>query len=377
MQGGRPIQNVRILVDGWRSGDGPKLSTFLALVFCAGVFSAPVGSLLPVYVDSTLHQGPGFTATLKVLQLAMVGLFALIGGTLADRIGQKKALLIGFGGLPLGLVVFAIRDFWILAVAILILGMTTSLQTVGGQSYLVASANQKRLGALTALYYLGNTLGGALGNAVLATAADRFGFPTVGLVGAVASLGLIVLAVARLPDVGSSFGRSGREAPASMSDYVILLRDRQIALIGALRFFTTCFYGATSLLMPLLVYRLSGSIATAGVYSTVSLIVATATQLAVGRLVDQYGVSLPVRILTTGVLFAAIAASFSTHSLGPFFVTGVFATSILWGLSTSMTTLARLASGPNQTGRVLGFLHLCWSAGMLIGTGASGVLVSV
>jgi MFS family permease len=362
---------------GARAGEGRQLGIFLSLVFCAGVFSAPVGSLLPVYVDSTLHQSPGFTASLKVIQLAMIGVFALVGGALADRIGQRRALLVGFAGLPLGLLVFSIRDFWILALAVLILGMANSLQTVGGQSYLVAAADQKSLGALTALYYLGNTLGGAFGNAVAGTAADRFGFPTVGVIGATASVILIVIAAATLPDTGLTKVRSGRKGTPAVSDYLLLLRDNQIALICALRFFTTSFYGATSLLMPLLVYRLSGSVTTASLYSTASLIAATATQLAVGRIVDRVGVSTPVRVLSVGVLLAATAASLSAHSMVPFFITGVVATSILWGLSTTMTTLARSASSPDRQGRVLGLLHLCWSAGMLVGTAVGGALVTV
>ena len=369
--------NFGLVPTSWRDREQRQLAVFLLLVFCAGVFGAPIGSLLPVYVDSTLHQGPGFTATLKVLQLMMTGVFALVGGALADRIGQKRALLIGFAGLPLGLLVFAVRDFWILAVTVIALGIANSLQTVGGQSYLVASANQKRLGALTAAYYLGSTLGGALGNAIAGTAAQRFGFPSVGLVGGIASLSLIVVALIVLPDAP----RQGKVGPnrrvSAFSEYFRLLRDRNVALVGALRFCTTCFYGTTSLLMPLLVYRLSGSVAIASLYATVSLIAATITQLAVGRIVDRIGVAIPVRILTAGVLIIAVSASLSTRSLIAFFLTGVVGTSILWGMSTTMTSLARLATTPERQGRVLGLLHLLWSCGMLVGTAVAGVLVTI
>jgi AAHS family 4-hydroxybenzoate transporter-like MFS transporter len=361
---------------GHREREQRQLAIFLVLVFCAGVFSVPIGSLLPVYVDSTLHQPPGFTATLKVLQLAMTGVFALVGGALADRFGQKRVLLVGFGGLPIGLLVFSVHVFWILAAGVIALGMATSLQTVGGQSYLVATANQKRLGAYTAFYYLGNTLGGALGNAIAGTAADRFGFSSVGLVGGLMSLSLIVIAAKVLPDAAHKRTTpTARRSP--FTEYISLLRDSQIALVGSIRFLTTCFYGSTSLLFPLLVYRLSGSITTASLYSTVSLIAATATQLLVGRIVDRFGASGPVRVLTASVLVAAIAASMSAHSLPTFFVTGVIATSILWGLSTTMTSLARAASSPDRQGRVLGLLHLLWSAGMLVGTAVGGTLVSI
>ena len=350
---------------------------FLLLVFCAGVFGAPIGSLLAVYVDSTLHQGPGFTATLKVLQLVMTGIFALVGGALADRIGQKRALLIGFAGLPLGLFVFSVNDFWILAAIVIALGMTSSMQTVGGQSYLVASVKQTHLGALTATYYLGSTLGGAVGNAIAGSAAQRFGFTAVGSVGAIASLSLLVAALLVLPDAPRHDEVTRPTGVSLVSDYFRLLGDRNIAMVGLIRFFTTCFYGTTSLLMPLLVFRLSGSVALASIYATVSLVTATATQFAVGRIIDRTSVARPVRILTAGVLITAIAASLSTHSLTAFFVTGVIGTSILWGLSTTMTSLARWTVGPERQGKVLGLLHLLWSCGMLVGTAVAGALVTL
>jgi MFS family permease len=353
-----------------------QLAIFLALIFCAGIFGAPIGSLLPVYVDSTLHQGPEFTATLKVLQLIMGAVFALVGGALADRIGQKRALLLGFAGLPLGLFVFAIRDFWVLAPIVVALGMANSLQTVGGQSYLVAAANQRRLGAMTAAFYLGSTLGGALGNAIAGFAAQRFGFPSVGLVGGVASLSLLAAALILLPDQPRSVNAVSEPRPALLSEYLPLLADRGVALIGTIRFLTTCFYGANSLLMPLLVFRLSGSLATAGLYATVSLAAATATQLTVGQIIDRVGVTLPVRILTGAVLIVAAAAALSIGSLVAFAATGVIATAILWGLSTTVTSLARLVAPPDRQGRVLGLLHLLWSCGMLVGTAVAGTLAT-
>ena len=149
-----PTLTASGLAERWTtaSPEARRLRVFLALTFSSGVLSGPVSSLLSVYVDSQLHQPPTFTATLLSIQLAMTGVFALIGGVVADHIGQKRALNLGQCGIPLAAAVFFVHDFRILAPMVLVLGITNSLTAVGGQSYLVASTGAKRLGGFSALY---------------------------------------------------------------------------------------------------------------------------------------------------------------------------------------------------------------------------------
>lgn len=148
-----PTLTASGLAERWTtaSPEMRRLRVFLALTFGSGVLSGPVSSLLSVYVDSQLHQPPTFTATLLSIQLAMTGVFALIGGVVADHIGQKRALNLGQCGIPLAAAVFFVHDFRILAPMVLVLGITNSLTAVGGQSYLVASTGAKRLGGFSAL----------------------------------------------------------------------------------------------------------------------------------------------------------------------------------------------------------------------------------
>jgi MFS family permease len=131
------------------------------------------------------------------------------------------------------------------------------------------------------------------------------------------------------------------------------------------------------LLAPLLIYRLSGSIATAGFYATISLLVATATQLAIGRLIDRRGPALPTQVLLVIVVGTTGLAAMSTSSLPLFFGSGVVLTAALWGLSTTIPSLIHEACDPTEHGRALGLVHFLWSVAMLVGTAMGGLLVGI
>lgn len=357
--------------------DDRRLTTFLGLIFGSGVLGGPVSSLLAVYVESTLHQPPTFTSTLLALQLALTGLFALLGGAISDGLGQKRAVMLGALGLPLAASIFLWRDFWVLAIVVVGLGITNSLNAVGGQAYLLASANRQRLGGFTAYYYLGSTLGAALGNLIFGPVAQRFGFPTVGLVLLILGATLLLAFVRLLPDAPTRT-RAPLASPGEMlRSYRDLLRRRAVVLVGAMRFLPTSFYGTTSLLIPLLVYRLSHSIAVAAFYATAMLLVASTTQIAVGRIIDRRGSVLPTRILTALLPLFALGLALSVHTLPALIVLGIGATSALWGMSTAIPSLVRAAVDPPVEGRALGLVHLLWSSGMLVGTLLAGALVEV
>jgi len=361
------------------SGASPEvrqLRVFLALIFTAGMLSGPFSSLLAVYVESQLHQPPTFTATLLSIQLVMAGVFALLGGVVADRVSQKRALLLGQCGIPLAALIFLVHDFRILAPIVLILGTTNGLTAVGGQSYLVASAGAKRLGGFSALYYLGSTMGSALGNLLAGPTAQKYGFATVGAIGFVLAIILVNLTRRLLPEAPPRPRGDSASPRAVLGSYSGLIRQRRIVLLALLRLLPTCFYGTTSLLLPLLIYRLSHSITTASLFATTNLLIASASQLTTGRMIDRFGPVRPVLFLTTLLPFAAAATALSATWLPALFVSGIIATSLLWGMSTTMPSLVRISVPSQLQGRTVGLLHLLWSCGMLIGTATGGLLVT-
>lgn len=356
------------------TGESRRLTTFLVLTFFTGVLSAPVSSLLPVYVEATLRQPPTFTSTLLAIQMGMTGLFALVGGALADQLGQKRALVLGTLGLPLAASIFLLRDFWVLALVVVGLGITNSLSTVAGQAYLLASASARRLGGFTAYFYLGNTLGGALGNFVAGPAAQSHGFEMVGGVGVVAAVALVLVFLRFLPAPPAGPSRPPAEPRVLLRSYGRLLRSGNVRLIGLMRYLPTSFYGATGLLVPLLVFRLSHSVAVVGYYATANLLLASLTQVSVGRLIDRVGPTTPARVLTALLPALALVLALGSGTLAVVIAAGIVATSALWSMSTVIPSLVRAATEPVVQGRALGLVHLLWSAGMLTGTLVAGSL---
>ena len=139
-------------------GLGP-LPRFLGLIFLSGALAGPVRGLLPVYADSTLHQPPAFSSLLLSLLLVGGGLFALVGGALADRLGSKRTLLVGLTWLFPGALLFRLEQPGLILATALVAGLIDGLYVVGGQSYLVGAAPKAHLGLGSALFFLGSTLG--------------------------------------------------------------------------------------------------------------------------------------------------------------------------------------------------------------------------
>ena len=130
-------------------------------------------------------------------------------------------------------------------------------------------------------------------------------------------------------------------------------------------------------MFPLLVYRLTQSEATVGLYGTVSLVAATAAQLATGRAVDRVGARVLVVPLCVAILLCSIlAALLHTATLG-LFVTGTLWSMFAWGLSTTVPPLMRQLGRGVDDGRVVALMHTLWSMGMLSGMIAAGELIEL
>jgi MFS family permease len=99
--------------------------TFVVLCllgFCNGFATAPYQSLLPVYVEADLGRLPLFTAYLRSLTLILGGIFAIVGGRLADVLGLKTTLLLGLAGAGLTGFVFHTHAVVTLTLLILVIG---------------------------------------------------------------------------------------------------------------------------------------------------------------------------------------------------------------------------------------------------------------
>jgi MFS family permease len=387
----------------------PLVALLLAL-FAGGVAAAPVRALLPAYVESDLQQPPLLTATLLSVQLGCGGLFALAGGAVSDLVSRRAAVLVGLTTALFGATLFAVREPALLLALAVLWGIAGGFQSTGGQSFLMAAVSRARLGSATAVYFVSSTASNALGAYLAGVAADRLGFGAITAGAAALALLSTILAALFLPPLGSD-GQAGRadgageagprstgHPPATHRDlaawawhgYADLLRRPDVLALGALRYFPTVAWGAASLAIPLLVFRLDGTKTAVGLYSMVSLLAASAAQLATGHQIDRLArrVADPsatgrspwrrlVPIITALILLSAMSAAALSWSLPGLFIAGTLWSMSAWALSITMPPLIHELGQGHDDGRLVAFTHLLWSAGMLSGTIAAGALVDL
>ena len=73
------------------------------------------------------------------------------------------------------------------------------------------------------------------------------------------------------------------------------VRQTNVRLLVGLRCLPTIFYGTLTVLIPLLMYDLTGSKVAVAAYGTTTLIVASAAHFLAGRSADRWGARLPTR----------------------------------------------------------------------------------
>jgi MFS family permease len=356
------------------SGLGP-LPRFLGLVFLAGALGGPVRGLLSVYVESTLRQAPAFSSLLLSLLLVGAGIFAVVGGALSDRLGPKRTFSLGVLWLLPAAGLFVASDPAVLLAAAAVAGVVDGLYVVGGQAYLVAATPRAHLGLGSALFFVGSTLGTSLGSLAAGTAAEQWGFGAFGAGLAVAAVGLAAAVALLLPSAAPA-GPSAHRG-VGLRGLALLARNPGLRLVATVRFLPTVYWGAATVLMPLLLYRRSGSVVGASLYLTVSLAVAAACQIAVGRLADRVGWRWPIAALTALLPLAALGTALAAGSYAGLFAAGVFATCVAWSLSVSFPPLVRELAAEGESGRALGVLHMLWVVAMIVGTNAGARLVEV
>lgn len=347
----------------------------LLVWFANGCLLAPLSTQLPVYVESALHRPPIYTAMLQTVQLGAAGIAAILGGALADSLGTKRTLLLGLTGAAALSIQFHASAPAVMVLIAIYAGAASGMQSVGGQAYLLAALQGKRLGIGSAAFFLGSTLGSSAGNLLAGHALDAVGFPAVAAAIGVASCALVTATAVSLPTVARV--PSDVALPSLLAGYARLLARGDVRLLCALRYVTTCFWGTATLLMPLLIFRESGSKGTAGTYAAVSLVVAATCQVAIGRISDRVGRRGPAVVLTVLIASSALITGRASGSVAGLFAGGILGAASAWSLSTLMPGLIDELSAKEEKGRLVGLMHATWSCAMLSGSLLGGALVGL
>jgi MFS family permease len=358
----------------WACLNRPTL-TLLALQLMSGMILGPHLTFFPVYLND-LGYSTLLIANLTAAKQVAGLVSSLIGGGLSDSIGRKRTLLLGnLGHMVASLAFLIISPGWI-GVFWVVGGLGMGLHTLGAQSYLMDTAAPKFLGLTSAIFNWGYTLGGVLSSPVAGYLLDGWDFKVmgIGLVGfAACTLAVNLFILPRSPAL--------REKPAfslkgafGYSD--IALRPTVIAL-AVLRFLPTFYYAILLLLVPILLDAAGASKITIAWYATVSWTAASLSQAFVGHTADRWG-SKSTTALTFGVLFiSSLGLGFWHASLWTVFSFGSLGISAAWSLSTLLPSLVAEAAAPEERGRILGFIHLWWNLGMIVGSIVGGALFEV
>jgi len=351
------------------------MASFVALIFIiffGEMASAPGRSLLPVYAEAQLHRPPQFTSLLLSAQLLFSGVAAFTGGGLSDSLGQRRVMILGGSGLLVVGLVFLARSPLLLVLMWLYIGLALGLHSLGRQTYIMAVVPSRFLATATAIGFTGLTLGSALGNLLAAPLVDRYGFGRLGIVSVVLAAAVIVAVNLALPDVRGTRQRSQQ----SFAGYGAVLRRPGIFLIAGMRLVATAYWGAATMLIPLLIYRLARVPSAAAYYSTVMFLFASGCQLLAGRILDRHGCRWPVALLTALLGGASVLTAFYSHSLAGLYAWGILGAGIAWALATATPSIISALVPKEEHGRALGVTQVFTSVGVMLGTQAAGWLAN-
>ena len=350
---------------------------FIALLlvsFGISFLNAPRYALLPVYVEADLLRTPVFSAGLKAIFLVLSGMFALPAGALADRWGPKRVYLLGTLTPALAALVFLSNNVMLLAVFCVGIGITSGFDSAGGQSYLIRAVGPKLIGTASAGYFLGNTLGTSLGNLIAGPVVDQYGYAALGTMALAGSGVLIVGAILGLPHVQGNPGKSETETDKEPGHLV--WRKEVLFLLG-LRFLPTCYWGPVTLVLPLFIYRATGSNTAVTTFSAISLGIAACFQMLTGRICDSRGRWGPILVAAGIETISAVGLAIWYDSVTGLYVWGIIAAASAWSLSTTMPGLIQLIARDAEKGKLVGTAHFVWSAGMLTGNLGGGYIVDL
>lgn len=159
-----------------------------------------VMSMTPVHIRGGGH-GPAETLRIVgvVLSLHIAGMYAFspIMGWLSDRFGRRPVIL---GGVALLISACAVagtagHDSARLAIGLVLLGLGWSATMVSGSALLTQSMTAELRPSAQGLSDVVMGLAGATAGALSGVVVQNFGYPTLALMGAIATLPLVVLAI--------------------------------------------------------------------------------------------------------------------------------------------------------------------------------------
>jgi MFS family permease len=299
-------------------------SLFGLLGFHVGVWAVQLPSLS---AGLGLHPAALGTAVTVAAVGGLVTLFA--GGTLADRVGRRPVLVIGFAGTGTAFVAMALAgSFATLIPAVLLYGLSVSFIDLGANTVGSAYEQVYTVTAMTGLHawFSGGALAGAIGSASALRAGVGYRGVYLGLA-AVMAAGLVIalLAAIPVPPGGPPTGSPGRRQSARPARAPVW---RIPAVLFAIALISVTFFGdgaLESFLSSYLQRTLAGGVLLSGIgigsYHFASLLGRLTATAALRRFGERRVVTTAGLLAAAGLLTAVMAPD-ATGAIGGLLLVG-------------------------------------------------------
>ncbi len=349
----------------------------LGVMLLSGIIIAPQRAFFPVYVEEALGVSAAVVSTFVSLGLVWGMVASLVGGALSDAVGRKWTLALGLVGLGLANLAYLSASPWLVLLFWVLGGLGLGFHAMGAMGYLIDAARSERLGLSSALYHWGYTLGGALSSPAAGVILDSRGYHAFGLSLLAVSAATLLAAMLFLPWLQRQSEGAALSVGQTLLGYRRVVRRPLVMHLGLLRFLPTCYYGMISVLNPLLINRLAGTKTAVALYVTLSSILATLAQAAVGWAADRWGSRRPTLAAYSALVAAIVGQGLFARRLWSYYTFGLLGIAAAWSLSTLMPLLVAAATPTEERGRALGALEMLWSLAMIGGSMIGGALLEI
>jgi MFS family permease len=110
-------------------------------------------------------------------------------------------------------------------------------------------------------------------------------------------------------------------------------------------------------------------------YATLSQVLAALAQAAAGRAADRLSLKGATLVVVVSLWLSIAGLGLFSRSLWGVSAFGALSTAAAWSLSVLIPSLVARAAASHERGRVLGWVHLWWNLGMVLGALAGGALI--
>jgi predicted MFS family arabinose efflux permease len=337
------------------------------VVFFDTMFYAAVVPLLPS-LTRDLHLSKASAGVLTASYAAGTLVGSLPGGLIAERAGPRVTLFTGLALMGISSLAFGLLDNVVLLdAARFVQGVGGACTWAGSMLWLILVAPPTERGSALGRV-LAAGIAGALFGPVVGTLAHAIGRGPVFSAVVVVAVALAI-AIARLPDPPAPEDRGAGTRLTRQ------LRQPAIALGMWLVAVPAVAAGTINVLGPLRLGRLGAGAAGIGATFLVAAAIEATVSPVVGRVSDQRGRMLPLRIGLAGATVAlllftlpqsavllAVVITLETVALGTF-----------WAPAMAMLSDAADALGMGQ-GYALALVNFAWAAGQIAGAAGGGAI---